>query len=462
MVNFELGNDYITEADQRIKEMDRLFDRLFPICRSITGPGLRETLDILSEYVPLERFGVKTGTQVLNWTIPKEWRINEGYLVGPAGNKIVDFEDSNLHIVNYSLPVDKKLSLEELKNHLHTVPNQPEAIPYVTSYYKPRWGFCLSHNLYETLQPGQYHAYIDSELVDGKLNYGHAILAGENEQEIMISTYVDHPSMANNELSGPITAAFLYQRLSSWQRRHFTYRFVFVPETIGSIAYLDRFGKELKEKMYSGLVLTCTGGKAKLSYKLSREENSPIDNIVKHLFSKEQIEGGVRPFTPAYGSDERHYCSPGFNLPVGQMARLVYGYPAYHTSLDTKELMTIESLYQSVNELEQILIALELDGYYVNQYPYGEIKLDRHGLYPDINSRNARGAFKDKIIRNRHELNQLLIILNYSDGLHSLREILEKFNFNILEVKHIIDILKDKRLLKGPYFKKGVDTGWQL
>lgn len=454
--------DKSLKDNKEFKEMDRLFDRLFPICRSITGPGLRQTLSILNEYLPLEQYSVKTGTKVLNWTIPQEWSINKAFLISPDGKKIVDFEDSNLHIVNYSLSIDKKLSLEELKNYLHTIPNQPEAIPYVISYYKPRWGFCLSHKQYERLEAGQYHAYIDSELYDGELNYAHAILPGESDEEIMISTYVDHPSLANNELSGPITAAFLYQRLSKWKKRYFTYRFVFVPETIGSIAYLARFGKELKEKLYSGLVLTCTGGKVSLSYKLSRQEEAPIDKIVKHLFNSEKIEGRLRPFTPTHGSDERHYCSPGFNLPIGQMARLVYGFPGYHTSLDNKELMTIESLYQSVNELEEILQALELDGYYINQYPYGEIKLDQHGLYPDINSRNRSGAFQDKMIKNRRELNQLLCILNYSDGLHSLREIMEKFNFNILEVKHIIDILKDKKLLKGPYFKKGVETGWQL
>ncbi len=461
MANFKVIHDPI-EINREIQEMDRLFDRLFTICRSITGPGLRKTLKILSEYLPLEQFSIKTGTKVLNWTIPKEWRVNEGYLIGPDGNTIVDYKNSNLHIVNYSLPVDKKLSLEELKNHLYTIPKYPEAIPYVTSYYKPRWGFCLSHNDYENLPAGQYHAYIDSKLFDGELNYGHAILPGKTEQEIMISTYIDHPSMANNELSGPITAAFLYRRLAAWEKRRFTYRFVFVPETIGSITYLARFGRELKEKLYSGLVLTCTGGKASLSYKMSRWEDAPIDKIVRHVFNSKQIEGKLRPFTPAYGSDERHYCSPGFNLPVGQMARQVYGFPGYHTSLDNKELMTIESLFQSVNELELFFKTLELDGYYINQYPYGEIKLDQHNLYPDINSRNNNEIFRNKKIKNRRELHQLLIILNYSDGLHSLREIGEKFDFNILEVRHIIDILKNKGLLKGPYFEKGVETGWQL
>jgi aminopeptidase-like protein len=454
-------------AQEEVKEIEKLFDRLFPICRSITGPGLRETLDILSKYMPLEHFAVKTGTKVLNWVIPEEWRIYDAWLKGPDGEKIVDFKDNNLHILNYSTPIDKEIELNELKEHLHTVPHLPDAIPYVTSYYKRRWGFCLPHNKYTELKPGKYHAYINSELVNGELNYGHAILPGESDKEILISTYICHPSMANNELSGPIVATFLYNRIAKWKKRNFTYRFVFVPETIGSIAYLDRFGDKIKERIYSGLVLTCVGGKANLNYKLSRQEEAPIDKIIKHLFEYSEIEGSMRPFTPIFGSDERHYCSPGFNLPMGQMARLVYGYPQYHTSADDKGLMTIESLYNSINEVELILKALELDGYYINNYPYGEIKLDQHGLYPDINSRQYSNQFKDKVIQNRHQLNQLLTVLNYSDGVHSMREIVEKFNNitrrndSILDFKFIIDILKEKGLLKGPYFKEEVKPIWK-
>ncbi|AGB42115.1 hypothetical protein Halha_2239 [Halobacteroides halobius DSM 5150] len=438
--------------------MNKLFDKLFPICRSITGSGLRKTLEILSEYIPLKKFNVKTGTQVLNWTIPKEWRVREAWLKGPDGKKIVDFNNHNLHLLNYSTPINKKLPLEELKDHLHTIPNQPDAIPYVTSYYKRRWGFCLRHSTYEHLKPGKYHAYIDSELVEGELNYGHAILPGESNKEILISSYICHPSMANNELSGPIVAAFLYNRLSNWSKRRFTYRFVFAPETIGAISYLDRFGKELQENLYSGLILNCIGGRSDLSYKLSRQENSPIDNIVKHLFNVDDNtpEGKIRSFTPIYGSDERQYCSPGFNLPIGQMARLVYGYSEYHTSLDNKELMTIEALHHSVNELEQIIKALELNGYYINQYPYGEVKLDQYDLYPDINSKRYEEHFKDKVIKNRNQLDQVLTILNYSDGLHSLYQIVEDYNYNILELSHVIEILKSRGLLKGPYFKEEV------
>lgn len=442
--------------------MDQLFDRLFPICRSITGPGLRQTLSILGEYLPLHVFGTPTGTQVFDWEIPKEWHIREAWLKGPDGQKVVDFTNSNLHVLNYSTPVNQKLTMEELRPHLHTLSHLPAATPYVTSYYKPRWGFCLPYEQYKQLpEEGQYHAYIDSELVDGELNVAHAILPGESEREILISSYVCHPSLANNELSGPITAAFLYQRLAKWKKRRFTYRFVFVPETIGSITYLHRFGLELKKKLHAGLVLTCVGGKREngetvpLSYKKSRRGNSPIDEIVQHLFHRQVLSGGVRPFTPIHGSDERQYCSPGFNLPVGQMSRFVYGtYAGYHNSLDTKEFMTITALQQTLDELEQVLLALELDGYYVNMRPYGEVKLDRHNLYPDMNSPNLWGRSSNTVVDGRTLLNQVLTVLNYADGTYTLREVAEACGSNVLDLRTVVEVLQEKGLLKGPYFER--------
>lgn len=443
--------DEINEINE-IKEMDILFDRLFPITRSITGPGLRETLDILGEYLPLDSFGLKTGTKVFDWEIPKEWVIHEGWLKGPDGEKIVDYRNHNLHVLNYSTAIDEKMPLDQLKPHLHTLPALPEAIPYVTSYYKERWGLSLSHCVFEQLEEGQYHAYIDSEHIDGELNFAHAILPGESEKEILISTYVCHPSMANNELSGPIVAAFLYNRLAKWSKRRFTYRFVFTPETIGSLSYLYQFGDDLKEKMHAGLVLTCLGGESSLSYKKSREEDTPINRITAHLFNQEVLEGSMRPFTPAFGSDERQYCSPGFNLPVGQMARMTYGqYPGYHNSLDDKETMTIEALHRSVDELEEVLQALELDGYYVNQSPYGEIKLDRYGLYPDSNGPKTRGRSTNQVADHRMQLHRILTVLNYADGKHSLLDIAGKCNCSIIDLQGIIELLVDKKLLTGPF-----------
>ncbi len=445
------------EYHNEIEAMDYLFDRLFPICRSITGPGLRETLDILGEYLPLEQFGVKTGTRVFDWEIPKEWHIRNAWLKGPNGEIIADFKKNNLHVVNYSAPVNRKIELEELKNHLFTDPNLPDAIPYVTSYYKERWGFCLSHNEYLKLSPGEYHVFIDSEFINGELNYSQTILPGQTDREILISSYVCHPSMANNELSGPIVAAFLYNRLAKWKKRRFTYRFVFAPETIGSITYLNRFGEHLIDKLHSGLVFTCLGGQTGLNYKLSRRQNSSIDNMVNHLFKTGVLKGTLRPFTPIGGSDERQYCSPGFNLPVGQIARMVYGsYPGYHNSLDDKDTMTIKSLYQSVNEIELILRGLELDGIYINQSPYGEVKLDRHGLYPDINAPGARKHSTNQVMDQRKQLNCILTLLNFADGEHTLLEIAKKCNCSVFDLKDIIDLLINKGLIKGPFIEKGV------
>lgn len=443
-------------GENEIAEMDELFDRLFPICRSITGAGLRETLSILSEYIPLEHFGVKSGTEVYDWTVPKEWVINEAVLKGPDGNTVVDFKDHNLHVLNYSAAVDKEMELEELQDHLFSIPALPEAIPYVTSYYKERWGFCLPHKLRADLKPGIYHAYIDSEFIDGELNYSHAILPGKSKKEVLISAYVCHPSLANNELSGPIVSTFLYNRLANRPRR-FTYRFVFLPETIGSISYLHRFGEEMRSKIYSGIVLTCLGGSSSLSYKMSRKGDAPIDLMWKHLNQFHVLEGDTRPFTPTHGSDERQYCSPGFNFPVGQMARSVYGtYPGYHNSLDTKETMTIEALHKSVNELELLIEALEWDGYYINNSPFGEVKLDKHELYPDLNAAGTgMGLSTNQLNDNRVQLSRILMILNYSDGEHLLRDIAEKCNCSILELVPIIKLLLEKNIISGPFDEKG-------
>lgn len=441
--------------NRELEEMNLLFDRLFPICRSITGDGLRRSLDILAERMPLEQFAVPTGTSVFDWEIPREWNIRNAWLKDPDGKIIADFQVSNLHVVNYSMPVDVKLSLEELKPHLHSLPHLPEAIPYVTSYYKLRWGFCIPHHLLEQLREGEYHAYIDSELSNGALNYAHTILEGESKQEILISSYLCHPSMANNELSGPIVASFLYHRLQQWPSRRFTYRFVFVPETIGSIAYLHRFGDVMKRNMHAGLVLTCLGGDSTLTFKRARKGDSPINRIWEHMVGRKGIDGRTRVFSPAAGSDERQYCSPGFNLPVGQIARSLYGeFPGYHTSLDTKESMTIEALQQSLNDIENLLKVLEANAYYVNASPYGEVKLDRHGLYPDMNSPMNRTNSSNETIDNRTQLRRILTVLNYSDGEHDLIDIAEMLNCTVLEIWPLVRMLREKEILTGPFEEK--------
>lgn len=438
-----------------LKQIEDLFDRLFPICRSITGSGLRETIGLLSEQLPLEMFSVSTGTQVFDWEIPQEWIIRDAWLRDPSGNVIADFKRSNLHVINYSEPVHVKLPLEEIKKYLHTLPHLPEAVPYITSYYKRRWGFCIAHNVLEQLPDGEYEAYIDSSHVQGELNFAHAVLHGESSREVLISSYICHPSMANNELSGPLVAAFLYNRLARWTNRRFTYRFVFVPETIGSIAYLHRFGEELKENVDAGLVLTCLGGQQGLSYKLSRSGKNPLDRIWKQLSTRGELQGSTRNFTPAFGSDERQYCSPGFNLPVGQMARAVYGnYPGYHNSLDTKESMTIQALQRSIDEIEQILIANEWEGYYVNRFPYGEVKLDKHGLYPDMNSSFTIKQSNNEVVDNRVQLNRILTLLNYADGEHTLTEIADLCGCSLILLIPIVQQLLEKEIIEGPYLEK--------
>lgn len=442
--------------DKEYELIDQLFDELFPITRSITGEGVRKTISILKKYIPLEMFSVKTGTKVFDWEIPKEWVIREAWIKDEEGNEIVNMKNHNLHVLNYSIPVNKKMSLEELKPFIHTIPHLPEAIPYVTSYYKERWGFCMSYNQFKNLKQGIYHVFIDSELKDGELNYAHAILPGKSNKEILISTYICHPSMANNELSGPLVATFLYNRLKKWKERNFTYRFVFVPETIGSIAYLHRFGEHLRKNVYSGFVLTCLGGKNyPLSFKRSRNKNAPINKIVDYLMSTGEMEIVVRPFTPINGSDERQYCSPGFNLPIGQFARMVYGqYDGYHNSLDTKEVMTIEKIVDSINEIEEILKIQEWNGYYINVNPFGEVKLDKHGLYPDMNTPLNRDASNNFKRDQRKQLNLILTLLNYSDGEHSLLDIAEISGYRLHDFVDIIQLLKEKGLLEGPYYEK--------
>lgn len=437
-----------------LKEMDELFDRLFPIMRSITGEGVRETIRILQEYIPLEMEGIPTGTEVFDWEIPKEWVIREAWIKDEHGETIIDIKDLNLHVVNYSEPIDMWLSLEELKKHVHTIPHLPEAVPYVISYYKERWGFCMSQNQLDDLPDGQYHVYIDSEKIDGELNFAQAILPGKSEKEVLISTYICHPSMANNELSGPIVAAFLYNRLKQWENRELTYRFVYLPETIGSIAYLSKYGQHLKENMYSGAVLTCLGGKEhQLSYKKSRNTNAPLNNLVTYLNESGQHSYSIRPFTPLFGSDERQYCSPGFNLPVGQFSKMIYGaYQGYHNSLDTKEHMTIEALLNSVNEIEHILQLQELDGYYINKKPFGEPKLGKYDLYPDINAPGTWGSSSSRKIDNRQQLNQVLTLLSYSDGKHRLSDVAKTLNYSLEDYKISIDVLKEHQLLEGPFY----------
>lgn len=430
--------------------LEDLFYDLAPVMRSITGPGFRESLEILREHIPLTVEHVQSGTSVFDWEIPQEWRIEEAYLEGPDGTRYASLNKSNLAVVNYSQPVDRHLSLEELESHLHTVPDLPHARPYVTSYYERSWGFCLPHETYEALPEGEYHAYIDSRFVDGELTYGHTTLEGKSDREFLLSTYLCHPTMANNELSGPLVLTALYNLISQWDDHYYTYRFLVNPETIGSLTYLSEHGEHLREDLDAGMVLTCLGGPRKgLSYQRTRRGTATLDRLATHLERTGPVPLRTRPFDPTGGSDERQYCSPGFNLPVGQVARTVYEeYDEYHTSADTKEFMDISQVTRSVEQLETFLRLYEYAGHFRNTKPYGEPKLSEYDLYPTINSPETWTDSTDEIINDDRELlDKILTILNYSDGQRSMVQIAEDNDFTLDSLTYVIDILQDNGLL---------------
>lgn len=420
-------------------ELEKYFDRLWPICRSITGDGVRETLAILSEIIPLQIQEIPTGTKAFDWEVPREWYVNDAYIITPEGKKIASFKDNNLHLLNYSVGIDRKVSFEELKEHLHTIPQMPEAIPYVTSYYKENWGFCLSHNEFLSLSPhGEYHVFIDAGHKNGSLTYGDLVLPGTTDREVLLSTYVCHPSMANNELSGPLALAFLYREIEKIQDRKYTYRFIFVPETIGAICYLKKHGQWMKEKTDAGYVLTCCGDNGAFHFKQSRQADSLADRAARHFIQRFTKEGKIRPFR-IDGSDERQYCSPGFNLPVGSLMRTpYYEFAYYHTSFDNKDFISFQALEQTIHAYSTIVQILELNGVFTNQLMYCEPQLGKRGLYPSSLTHSSPRDFIDR----------LLHLMNYADGTRDLLAIAELFDADILSFKEALDAaLKNKLVL---------------
>lgn len=366
--------------------LEKYFDKLWPICRSIMGEGYRTSLKILSESVPFDRLDFKTGTRVFDWVVPPEWVVRDAYFVDPFGKKHAEFKKNNLHLINYSAPFKGKLPLSELRSHLHTLPEEPGAIPYLTSYYKPQWGFCLTHDEMCSLQDGIYEIIIDTAFKSGCLEIGEAVLPGQSKQEIFFSTYLCHPSLANNELSGPLVLSLLYQKISKLPQRRFTYRFAIMPETIGAICYLKKRGNLLKKNLISGYQMSCLGDRGTLTYKLSRDGNTMADRAAQiALRSKTGLK--IIPFNPAEGSDERQYCSPGFNLPVGSLMRTPYAkYSEYHTSLDNKAFIDFGALADSVQAYLDIVVALENNFTWKNQVMYGEPQLGRRGLYRSLST----------------------------------------------------------------------------
>jgi aminopeptidase-like protein len=406
-------------------EIESYFDRLWPILRSITGEGVRQTHDILSEIVRLERTEIPTVTQVFDWTIPKEWKVNEAYAIDPNGKRILDVKENNLHLVNYSIPFRGTLSKQELEQHLYSLPDKPTAIPYVTSYYSPRWGFCLSQQERDALPNGNYQVVVDTELFDGSLTLSEAVLKGESTDEVLISTYTCHPSLASNELSGPLVAAFLYRELAKLEHRRLTYRFVFLPETIGAITYLHLKGEHLKKHLVAGYVITCIGDAGDFTYKRSRQSSinptlALVDRTAEHVLKYSKQPHKVIDFSPL-GSDERQYCSPGFNLPVGSLMRSQYGtYSEYHTSLDNKDFVSFEAMAESVQMYFSVLKTLEANRTYKNLFPYGEPQLGKRGLYETL-GRNTIPELSSAVFW----------LLNYADGEHDLLWIAEKSGYSV-------------------------------
>lgn len=417
------------------RRMHELITRLYPICRSLTGDGVRETLAILGERIDLEVQEVPTGTPVFDWQIPKEWNIRDAWIANERGERVVDFGESNLHVVGYSVPTEATLSLEELRPHLHTLPDRPERIPYRTSYYGETWGFCLAHRDLERLEEGAYDVRIEASLEPGHLTYGEAFLPGETEEEILVHTHICHPSMCNDNLSGIAVATFLAEALAGARRRH-SFRFLFLPGTIGAIAWLARNEARIP-RIKGGLVLSNLGDAAGFTYKRSRRGEALIDRAAAHVLAHRPGEHAVEDFVP-YGYDERQYCSPGIDLPVGALCRSRWGtYPEYHTSADDLDFVRPDSLAGSLAVCMEILEVVEENATFRNLSPKGEPHLGRRGLYDDVGGGEAP---PDRMA--------LLWVLNQSDGRHDLLDIAERSGMALRTLRRAAEALESVGLLE--------------
>lgn len=428
-----------------LEKYNNLFDELFPIFRTILGQGFRNSLKIISKHIPFNIIEVNSGTRVFDWVVPREWILEEAYIENAKGERVVDVNAHNLHILYYSVPYTGILPLEELKKHLFTDKRQPGAIPYVTSYYKKNWGFCMAYNDFAALEDGAYKVVIDSRFVDGILQIGEVLLPGRSEKEILITSYLCHPSMANNELSGPLVLLYLYEQLKKMPSRTFSYRFVINPETIGSIAYLCQKFETLKQRVIGGLVLTCLGGPVNsLSYKKSKSGYSIIDRY----FAKAGAIGEIRAYKPLGGSDERQYNSIGINIPMGQVARTVYEqHPEYHTSLDDKVFMDMRQVMKSGREIFNIIRGIEDETFFINLRDKCEPHLGKHNLYPDHNLRFKEEA-QDHKAGTRTFSEAVMFLLSYSCGTRSVEEIAEISGIDLSDLMGVAQKLETHNLLK--------------
>ena len=416
------------------KEMYELIKRLFSICRSITGDGVRETLKIIQEHIPIKIHEVPTGKKVFDWTVPKEWNINDAYVMDKDGHKVIDFKKNNLHVIGYCISVNKTVSLAELQEHLYSLPEQPEAIPYITSYYKERWGFCIAHKDRERFKEGEYKVFIDSKLKDGYLTYGELLIPGESKKEVFLSTYVCHPSMANNELSGPVATTFLVKWILN-KRRRYSYRIIFIPETIGSIVYLSKNLRTMKKNILAGFNVSCVGDDREYSYLPTRNGGTDADKVALNILSFKHPRFIKYSFLER-GSDERQYNFPGIDLPVCSIMRSKYGtYPEYHTSLDNLDLVSPKGLAGAYDVLKECLRLIEENRKYkINSL--GEPQLVKRGLYPTIGT-GLRTV----------ELKKIMNFIAYADGENDLIDISSKIGVPVWELYPIIERLKKVDLL---------------
>jgi len=434
----------IVDADSIKKltlDAEILLESLFPIMRSITGSGVRQTHKILHGFIPLVTTEVASGTKVLDWVIPEEWWIKDAKLVGPNNVDIINLSTNNLHVVNYSTGVDCEIDLEDLQSHLHSIPELPNAIPYLTSYYSKSWGFCLTHEQRIKLIPGKYHAFINAGHKNGSLTYSVGDLHGTTDKIVLFSTYTCHPQMANNELSGPIVSCLAYKLIEEYlPKRKFNYRFLFIPETIGSITYLSRHGDELKHNLLAGYVLTCIGDSGPYTLKRSRIGNSLADRAAKVVWKDYEAKKKckVLNYFPM-GSDERQYCSPGFNLPVAVLSRSIYGsYSHYHTSLDDLSFVSVDEIVNAALRILKLAFVLENNSYPVSLSQYGEPNFSSRGLQSPL------GAKRDRDL----EVMSIKWILNLADGEHDLIEISELSGIDPVIILNTTEKLVSNHLLE--------------
>jgi aminopeptidase-like protein len=432
--------------DEIGRELHRFAIELYPICRSITGEGLRQTLAAIQKRIPLQISEVPTGTEVFDWTVPKEWNIRDAYIKDAAGKRIVDFQACNLHVLNYSVPIRTTMPLSELRAHLFTIPDHPDWIPYRTSYYRENWGFCLSHNQMQALEEGNYEVFIDSTLTPGSLTYGERYLAGRSSDEVLISCHVCHPSLANDNLSGVTVATALAEQLAGRDLRY-SYRFLFIPGTIGAITWLAQ-NRDKTNRIRHGLVLTGIGNESGFHYKKSRRGDAEIDHAVPHVLRHNAQSYDVLEFSP-YGYDERQYCSPGFNLPVGCLTRSVWGtFPEYHTSADNLDFIKPARLGESLRVCASVVDVLENNRRYRNLSPYCEPQLGKRGLY------RSTGGESIEV-----EINARLWVLNFSDGGHSLLDIAERSGLPFSVIRNAADLLREGGLLALASESKSSESG---